>query len=84
MEPLKFAWVDLRARIVAKSGQAHNSRTVDRARSAAQVAGLAPEKVQIHTTLLGGGFGLAREIPLSDFVSRSGAGSEGHEGAGGK
>jgi isoquinoline 1-oxidoreductase subunit beta len=40
--------------------------TVDRA-SAAQVAGLPPEKVQIHTTLLGGGFG-RRANPNSDFV----------------
>jgi isoquinoline 1-oxidoreductase beta subunit len=40
--------------------------TVDRA-SAAQVAGLPPEKVQIHTTLLGGGFG-RRANPASDFV----------------
>jgi isoquinoline 1-oxidoreductase beta subunit len=40
--------------------------TVDRA-NAAQVAGLPPEKVQIHTTLLGGGFG-RRANPSSDFV----------------
>jgi isoquinoline 1-oxidoreductase beta subunit len=40
--------------------------TVDRA-NAAQVAGLPPEKVQIHTTLLGGGFG-RRANPASDFV----------------
>jgi isoquinoline 1-oxidoreductase beta subunit len=40
--------------------------TVDRA-NAAQVAGLPPEKVQIHTTLLGGGFG-RRANPNSDFV----------------
>src|SRR5437660_3379546 len=40
--------------------------TVDRA-NAAQVAGLSPEKVQIHTTLLGGGFG-RRANPASDFV----------------
>src|SRR5438477_4311234 len=38
--------------------------TVDRA-NAAQVAGLPPEKVQIHTTLLGGGFG-RRANPASD------------------
>src|SRR5204862_518878 len=40
--------------------------TVDRA-NAAQVAGLPPEKVQIHTTLLSGGFG-RRANPASDFV----------------
>jgi len=40
--------------------------TVDRAQ-AAKVAGLPPEKVQIHTTLLGGGFG-RRANPDSDFV----------------
>jgi isoquinoline 1-oxidoreductase beta subunit len=40
--------------------------TVDRA-SGAQAAGLPPEKVQIHTTLLGGGFG-RRANPNSDFV----------------
>jgi isoquinoline 1-oxidoreductase subunit beta len=40
--------------------------TVDRA-NAALVAGLPPEKVQIHTTLLGGGFG-RRANPISDFV----------------
>ncbi len=40
--------------------------TVDRA-NAAKAAGLPPEKVQIHTTLLGGGFG-RRANPASDFV----------------
>jgi isoquinoline 1-oxidoreductase beta subunit len=40
--------------------------TVDRA-AAANVAGLPPEKVEIHTTLLGGGFG-RRANPKSDFV----------------
>ncbi len=40
--------------------------TVDRA-NAAKVAGLPPEKVQMHTTLLGGGFG-RRANPASDFV----------------
>jgi isoquinoline 1-oxidoreductase subunit beta len=40
--------------------------TVDRA-NAAKAAGLPPEKVKIHTTLLGGGFG-RRANPASDFV----------------
>jgi isoquinoline 1-oxidoreductase beta subunit len=40
--------------------------TVDRA-NAAKVAGLPPDKVKIHTTLLGGGFG-RRANPSSDFV----------------
>jgi isoquinoline 1-oxidoreductase subunit beta len=41
-------------------------QSVDRA-NAAKVAGLSTEKVQIHTTLLGGGFG-RRANPASDFV----------------
>jgi isoquinoline 1-oxidoreductase beta subunit len=41
-------------------------QTVDRA-AAAKVAGLKPEQVQLHTTLLGGGFG-RRASPISDFV----------------
>lgn len=41
-------------------------QTVDRA-AAAQVAGLKPEQVELHTTLLGGGFG-RRANPASDFV----------------
>src|SRR5260370_15279287 len=43
--------------------------TVDRL-NAAKVAGLPPEKVQIHTTLLGGGFG-RRANPASDFVGEA-------------
>src|SRR5260221_490750 len=35
--------------------------------AAAAVAGLKPEQVQIHTTLLGGGFG-RRANPASDFI----------------
>ena len=41
-------------------------QTGDRA-AAAQVAGLEPEQVRLHTTLLGGGFG-RRATPTSDFV----------------
>jgi isoquinoline 1-oxidoreductase subunit beta len=41
-------------------------QTVDRA-NAAKTAGLSPEKVQVHTTYLGGGFG-RRANPHSDFV----------------
>jgi isoquinoline 1-oxidoreductase beta subunit len=41
-------------------------QTVDHA-SAAAAAGLAPEKVKLHTTLLGGGFG-RRANPASDYV----------------
>ena len=41
-------------------------QTVDR-NAAARVAGLKPEAVKIHTTLLGGGFG-RRANPQSDFV----------------
>ncbi len=41
-------------------------QTVDRA-NAAKIAGLPNEKVQIHTTFLGGGFG-RRANPQSDFV----------------
>ncbi len=41
-------------------------QTIDRA-AAAAAAGLKPEQVHIHTTLLGGGFG-RRANPVSDFV----------------
>ena len=41
-------------------------QTVDRA-AAARAAGLDPERVQIHTTFLGGGFG-RRANPTSDYV----------------
>ena len=44
-------------------------QTADRDQ-AARVAGLKPEQVQIHTTLLGGGFG-RRANPQSDFVVQS-------------
>jgi len=64
MEPMNCV-VDLRSdRCEIWTGT--QFQTVDRAR-AAQVAGLPPEKVQIHTTFLGGGFG-RRANPASDFV----------------
>jgi isoquinoline 1-oxidoreductase beta subunit len=44
-------------------------QTGDRA-AAAQVAGLKPEQVTVHTTLLGGGFG-RRANPASDFVTEA-------------
>jgi isoquinoline 1-oxidoreductase beta subunit len=44
-------------------------QTGDRA-AAATVAGLKPEQVEIHTTLLGGGFG-RRANPASDFVTEA-------------
>jgi isoquinoline 1-oxidoreductase subunit beta len=64
MEPMNCV-VDLRAdRCEIWTGT--QFQTVDRAR-AAEVAGLPAEKVQIHTTFLGGGFG-RRANPASDFV----------------
>src|SRR6266478_5077727 len=64
MEPLNCA-VDLRP---GSCGiwTGTQFQTVDRA-SAAKIAGLPEEKVQIHTTFLGGGFG-RRANPQSDFV----------------
>jgi len=44
-------------------------QTMDRA-MAAQVAGLKPEQVKVHTTLLGGGFG-RRAVPDSHFVQEA-------------
>src|SRR6202171_1258230 len=64
MEPLNCV-VDLRAD-GCEIWTGTQFETVDRA-NAASVAGLPPEKVQIHTTLLGGGFG-RRANPASDFV----------------
>ena len=65
MEPLNCV-VDLRAdSCVVWTGS--QFQTVDRA-NAAKIAGLPPEKVQLHTTFLGGGFG-RRANPQSDFVS---------------
>lgn len=64
MEPLNCA-VDLRADS-CELWTGTQFQTVDRA-SAAKIAGLPLEKVQIHTTFLGGGFG-RRANPQSDFV----------------
>lgn len=44
-------------------------QTIDQ-QVAAQITGLKPEQVQIHTTFLGGGFG-RRATPTSDFVSEA-------------
>ncbi len=64
MEPLNCA-VDLRAdRCEIWTGT--QMQTGDR-NAAAAVAGLPPERVQLHTLLLGGGFG-RRANPASDFV----------------
>jgi isoquinoline 1-oxidoreductase beta subunit len=64
MEPLNCV-VDLRADS-CELWTGTQFETIDRA-NAAKVAGLAPEKVKINTTLLGGGFG-RRANPASDFV----------------
>jgi isoquinoline 1-oxidoreductase beta subunit len=64
MEPLNCV-VDLRADS-CEIWTGTQFETVDRG-AAAQVSGLAPEKVKINTTLLGGGFG-RRANPASDFV----------------
>jgi isoquinoline 1-oxidoreductase beta subunit len=64
MEPLNCV-VDLR-RDSCEIWTGTQFETVDRA-NAAQAAALPPERVQIHTTLLGGGFG-RRANPTSDFV----------------
>lgn len=64
MEPLNCV-VDLRSGS-CEIWTGTQFETVDRAR-AAEIAGLPPEKVQIHTTFLGGGFG-RRANPASDFV----------------
>ncbi len=64
MEPLNVL-VDLKAdHCTIWTGT--QSQTMDRA-AAAQVAGLKPDQVEIHTTFLGGGFG-RRANPRSDFV----------------
>jgi isoquinoline 1-oxidoreductase subunit beta len=64
MEPLNCV-VDLRANS-CEIWTGTQFQTGDRM-AAAAVAGLKPEQVQIHTTLLGGGFG-RRANPASDFV----------------
>jgi isoquinoline 1-oxidoreductase subunit beta len=64
MEPLNCT-VDLRADS-CEVWTGSQFQTVDRA-NAAKVAGLPNEKVQLHTTFLGGGFG-RRANPQSDFV----------------
>jgi isoquinoline 1-oxidoreductase beta subunit len=64
MEPLNCV-VDLRADS-CEIWTGTQFQTVDRM-AAAATAGLKPEQVQIHTTLLGGGFG-RRANPASDFV----------------
>jgi len=65
MEPLNCV-VDLRAdRCEVWTGT--QFQTGDHM-AAAQISGLKPEQVQIHTTLLGGGFG-RRANPSADFVA---------------
>jgi isoquinoline 1-oxidoreductase beta subunit len=64
MEPLNCV-VDLRTDS-CEVWTGSQFQTVDRA-NAANVAGLPAEKVQLHTTFLGGGFG-RRANPQSDFV----------------
>lgn len=64
MEPLNCA-VDLRADS-CEVWTGSQFQTIDRA-NAAKIAGLPLEKVQLHTTFLGGGFG-RRANPQSDFV----------------
>jgi len=64
MEPLNTV-VDLRADS-CEIWTGTQFQTGDRA-AAAKVAGLRPEQVTLHTTLLGGGFG-RRANPASDFV----------------
>src|SRR5947208_14983218 len=64
MEPLNCV-VDLKADS-CEIWTGTQFETVDRA-NAAKVAGLPPENVAMHTTLLGGGFG-RRANPASDLV----------------
>jgi isoquinoline 1-oxidoreductase beta subunit len=64
MEPLNCV-VDLRSES-CEIWTGTQFQTADR-NAAAQVAGLKPEQVKVHTMLLGGGFG-RRANPKSDFV----------------
>lgn len=64
MEPLNCV-VDLRADSM-ELWIGTQFQTVDHA-AAAAAAGLAPERVKLHTTFLGGGFG-RRANPVSDYV----------------
>lgn len=67
MEPLSCV-VDLRAeRCEIWTGTQFQTGDRD---AAAKLTGLRPEDVQIHTTLLGGGFG-RRATPTHDFVSEA-------------
>ncbi len=74
MEPLNCAVAFADGRCDVYTGT--QFQTVDRA-AAAAVAGLAPEQVHVHTTLLGGGFG-RRANPSSDFVREAVAVAKGH------
>jgi isoquinoline 1-oxidoreductase subunit beta len=67
MEPLNCV-VDLRAES-CEIWTGTQFQTGDRM-AAAQISGLKPEQVQIHTTLLGGGFG-RRANPYADFVGEA-------------
>lgn len=64
MEPLNCV-VDLRADSM-EIWVGTQFQTVDHA-AAAAAAGLAPEKVKLHTTFMGGGFG-RRANPVSDYI----------------
>jgi isoquinoline 1-oxidoreductase beta subunit len=67
MEPLNCT-VDLRAD-GCDIWTGTQMQTLDRD-AAARIAGLPPEKVRVHTTFLGGGFG-RRANPASDFVAEA-------------
>ena len=67
MEPLNVV-VDLKPELCT-IWTGTQMQTMDRA-MAANVAGLKPEQVEIHTTYLGGGFG-RRANPRSDFVTEA-------------
>ena len=67
MEPLNCV-VDLRSDS-CEIWTGTQAETMDRD-TAAKISGLPPEKIQIHTMLLGGGFG-RRANPSSDFVAEA-------------